>query len=540
MDATTERRGGGRTGARSRVALVGLLLAGMSSIAVVGAEGAAAAVVPTAPDNLLVFPDRDFISVEGYANHAGEIATVTLTRPSLGNKVVGSAQARVSGGGVAFEINHPGGVRWGAGTSLKVTPDILPGDVASIAFGGTTVGDTRVQDGFVAQDAIRSGSTVTVKGHIGPDVIKDNTEQRIVEPDLVGTTVARRDVRAVPGPMTRAAKGGYSSALEFGAGDTFTATYLFDDPAVAEIAANAGLGERLLSWEVTDAANNRQGVTIAEFGEAGGPGFGGCPNGPLQSGPPGPTDVSALSLSGGSSVKLTWTPAAPAPGTPAVLGYRARAVAQTVNATGEQVEIGKRVPATATGTTITGLSTGETYDVEVVAVSSVGETFPPVNAVPVSDTTAPVVTATPPGGSYATARNVVLTANEAGSDIYYTTNGDEPVISDVLGAGATLYKGAIPVTVDTTLKFAAFDPAGNVSATRKETYTITNTPTPAAPKISSSSVGVGSVTLNLDAADPSITSFTVHAFDESGAAVQGGRATTPAETAARSVTLTGL
>src|ERR671921_454087 len=121
----------------------------------------------------------------GRAGGRSRVATVTLTRPSLGNKVVGSAQARVSGGGVAFEINHPGGVCWGAGTSLKVTPDILPGDVASIAFGGTTVGDTRVQDGFVAQDAILSGSTVTVKGHIGPEVIKDNTEQRIVEPDLV-------------------------------------------------------------------------------------------------------------------------------------------------------------------------------------------------------------------------------------------------------------------------------------------------------------------------------------------------------------------
>src|SRR5919112_2159125 len=476
----------------------------------------------------------------GRAGGRSRVATVTLTRPSLGNKVVGSAQARVSGGDVAFEVNHPGGVCWGAGTSLKVTPDILPGDVASIAFGGTTVGDTRVQDGFVAQDAILSGSTVTVKGHIGPDVIKDNTEQRIVEPDLVTTTVARRDVRAVPGPMTRAPKGGYSSALEFGAGDTFTATYLFDDPAVAEIAANASRGGGLLSGEAPAAANIRQGVTIAEFGEAGGPGFGGCPNGPLQSGPPGPSDVSAVSLSGGASVKLTWTPATPAPGTPAVLGYRARAVAQTVNAAGEQVEIGKRVPATATGTTITGLSTGETYDVEVVAVSSVGETFPPVHAIPASDTVAPIVQATPPGGSYTTARNVVLSASEAGSDIYYTTNGAEPVSSDVLNAGATLYKGAIPVTVDTTLKFAAFDPAGNVSATRSEKYTITNTPTPDAPKISSSSVGVGSVTLNLDAADPSITSFTVQAFNAAGAAIEGGRETTAAETAARSVTLTGL
>ena len=37
----------------------------------------------------------------------------------------------------------------------------------------------------------------------------------------------------------------------------------------------------------------------------------------------------------------------------------------------------------------------ETYDVEVVSVSSVGETFPAVHSVPVSDVTAPTVSASP-------------------------------------------------------------------------------------------------------------------------------------------------
>src|SRR3954471_14334938 len=100
MEPTTGTRRGRPTGGRSRATLVALLLVGMSSVAVVGAEGAAAAVIPTAPDNLLVFPDRDFISIEGYRSHAGEIATVTVTRPSLGDKVVGSAQGKVSGGEV--------------------------------------------------------------------------------------------------------------------------------------------------------------------------------------------------------------------------------------------------------------------------------------------------------------------------------------------------------------------------------------------------------------------------------------------------------
>ncbi len=294
-------------------------------------------------------------------------------------------------------------------------PDILPGDVAAISFAGTVVGDTEVQDAFVTEDSILSGSTVIVKGHIGPGVDQNNTEQRIVEPALVDTDIARRDVRAIPGPLTPAPRGGYSSALEFGLDgpDTFRATYVFDSAATAAVAANAALGARLLSWQFTDLAANRQAVTIAEFGEPGGPGFGGCPNGPLQSGPPGPTDVSAVNVSGG--VKLTWTPAVAIPGTPAITGYRATAVAQTVSATGEQVEVGKRIAnAAATGTTITGLSATESYDVEVVSVNSVGQTFPAVHAVPVTDVTPPTVTASPVGGSYATARNVTLTANEAG------------------------------------------------------------------------------------------------------------------------------
>jgi hypothetical protein len=31
-------------------------------------------------NNLLAFPDRDFVSIEGYQAHVGEKATVTLTR----------------------------------------------------------------------------------------------------------------------------------------------------------------------------------------------------------------------------------------------------------------------------------------------------------------------------------------------------------------------------------------------------------------------------------------------------------------------------
>src|SRR3712207_6614283 len=45
---------------------------GVASLATVGAIVASAA-VPEAPNNLVVFPDRDFVTVEGYQDHIGEI-----------------------------------------------------------------------------------------------------------------------------------------------------------------------------------------------------------------------------------------------------------------------------------------------------------------------------------------------------------------------------------------------------------------------------------------------------------------------------------
>ncbi len=63
-------------------------------------------------------------------------------------------------------------------------------------------------------------------------------------------------------------------------------------------------------------AGNRQGLTIAENGEPGGPGMGGCPNGPLQSGPPGPSNSVAVDVKDG--IQVNWTPVVAIPGTPAI------------------------------------------------------------------------------------------------------------------------------------------------------------------------------------------------------------------------------
>src|SRR4051812_26045800 len=155
------------------------------SVMALGGTGAvvAQAAVPSFPDNVVVFPDRDFVTIEGYQDHIGEQATVTVTRAG---QLIGQAVGTVGAGDVAFEINHPGGCCWGAGAAanMQVTPDIKEGDVVSIKFADGTQGETTTSGG-VASDAVleSDGVTVTVKGTLDPAFNQAFVEQRIINPD---------------------------------------------------------------------------------------------------------------------------------------------------------------------------------------------------------------------------------------------------------------------------------------------------------------------------------------------------------------------
>lgn len=454
----------------------GVAIATVGALGVAGVvfgSGLAGAAVPSFPDNVVVFPDRDFITIEGYQDHIGETGLVEVKRAG---KVIGSARGVVEPGDVAFEINHPGGYCWGAGTTLKVTPDIRAGDVATVTFPNGETGDTTVGDAAVTSDAQLAGNVLTVTGRIGPNVNPAQMEQRIINPDLVDTDVARRDIRAVSGPLARAAKGGYSSSLTFD-GETFTAIYQFDDAATATIASKASLGERAMSWQVEDADGNRQGLTIAEYGEAGGPGMGGCPAGPAAQAPPAGSFGTVRSADK-KSIAVTWIPAEPVPGGDAVTGYAVEAIAPASG--GVSTTYGARTNGAATRATLTVDPAVASYTVEVRAMTTaaapasvprLGDPFtaqPPTPPTPPAnpDQIAPKLTATPApsaelGGVIFT--NKVTLLSEAEADIYYTTNGDAAVTGDLPGDTAKLYTGQIDITgIGTELKAVAFDAAGNI------------------------------------------------------------------------------
>ncbi|MGZ6800850.1 MAG: DUF7402 domain-containing protein, partial [Mycobacteriaceae bacterium] len=81
------------------------------------------------------------------------------------------------------------------------------------------------------------------------------------------------------------------------------------------------------------------------------------------------------------------------------------------------------------------------------------------------DTTAPVVTASPPGGEYAAGQQITLSANET-ADIYYTTDGTTPTTA------STKYTAPLTLSVGFTLKFIGVDTARNTSAPATQTYTV--------------------------------------------------------------------
>lgn len=85
----------------------------------------------------------------------------------------------------------------------------------------------------------------------------------------------------------------------------------------------------------------------------------------------------------------------------------------------------------------------------------------------VLDTAAPVVTASPVGGTFASAQSVSLSSNGPAT-IYYTTDGTTPTTA------SAIYSSPISVSATTTIKFIGIDAAGNTSSVQSQTYAISS------------------------------------------------------------------
>lgn len=85
------------------------------------------------------------------------------------------------------------------------------------------------------------------------------------------------------------------------------------------------------------------------------------------------------------------------------------------------------------------------------------------------DTTAPVTTASPLGGTYSGSVTVTLTVNEAATT-YYTTNGSTPTTA------SAVYSAPLAFSATTTLKYFSRDTAGNSETVKTQAYTLTAPP----------------------------------------------------------------
>src|SRR4051812_12909714 len=91
-------------------------------------SGASAEIVepPPMPHVFTVFPDRDFVSVEGY--DPGERLSVRVLRNGV---QIGAATGAAGDDGI-FEVNHPGGACW-----IGSTPNIMAQDKVVVARAGS-------------------------------------------------------------------------------------------------------------------------------------------------------------------------------------------------------------------------------------------------------------------------------------------------------------------------------------------------------------------------------------------------------------------
>ncbi len=508
-----------------------------------GASVVMAANPPIGPGNIEIFTKRDMVAIEGYSAQKGQDATIRVSR---GGNVIGVAHGVVDDTGF-LEVNHPGGVCWDV-----VTPNITGGDIVTVQFedgsGDGAVAGTAVITSVDAEhaptpDLPDDGEyTVVVKGTYGEHVDISRMAVEIVNPDMreeggIGERAIGWPDDEVPANYTVAGNA---------ANGEFTVTYGFFSEAHRDTAF-AG-DPSVASWQAEPAGVEAQlGLTISEFKEIDGPGFGGCPAGPSGQAPNEPTEVFA-STAGKNSITATWKPATVPADAPAITGYEVIAEDTVLNQ-----EVSIKVGSEVTSATIRGLVDGQAYPVKVVALN--GQASTPaaagtVNVTAAADAPAAAAPAAPGNvavkdGSLLGSADVTWTAAATnGSAVTgYTVqalSGDAEVTKATAGSGATSAKleGLTPGTAYSFL-VTANSAAGNTPAAPVPfTMQAGELTAPAAPNVVRVTTGNGSATVEWQGAaagNTPVTGYVLTATPTAGAPVE-----VKTDAAARNAALSGL
>jgi hypothetical protein len=122
-------------------------------------------------------------------------------------------------------------------------------------------------------------------------------------------------------------------------------------------------------------------------------------------------------------------------------------------------------PTTASSLYSSPVSITASMTLKVIAKDSVGNVSAVQTVSYIIDTVAPVVTAIPNGGTFASAQEVTFSASESAT-IYYTLDGSTPSTS------SSVYSAPLTIGNSLTIKFYAVDTAGNNSAIQSVSFTI--------------------------------------------------------------------
>lgn len=431
---------------RSRLAraLVAVAVVATGGVAATAAPaGAAIADPPSQPHSMIIFPERDFVSLTSDPNSP---LTVEVLRAG---SVIATASGTTDATGL-LEVNHPGGVCW-----KNATPDIIVGDIVRMTTSPGNGDQTTTANIVVTQGAALAGTDVVIKG-TAQDAAGAPLPLGQIQQRMIGSAADRF---AVNNRRELRAPGDGSLVYDAPGSIHWTATYAGLTAADRDRAINAQ--SRGIWLGRNPAALNE--ITIDEFATPGGPAPG-CPAAARDAVTTlTPPAVNATNIDGGLVV--------------AGVSSDASSVTVRLSDGGGVIVSATATPAPAAGAQTWSSSFGPASlnrlgdgPITVDGVYTVAGA--PIGGATMSllkDTAAPPApTASPGPGSYPAAQSVSLADADGTAAIRFTTDGTVPTASSV----AFNPSSPIAITATATIRALAVDGAGNVGPEASFPYVI--------------------------------------------------------------------
>src|SRR5919202_278555 len=426
---------GARDRRRTRAAIT-TAAALLGTAALASPAGAAVAPVPTLPHSIISFPERDFVSADGFT----DATSVTVRVVRNGVTIATSDPITPAGDTGLVEVNHPGGGCW-----VGTTPDILPGDEI-MTTPDVGVSEATTTANVTAGVGQQSGADVVVHGTAqdaaGNPLPIDQIEQRIVANrdafDLNGRRTIRADATGAADGTLSYDPGGPANPK----GINWTATYKGLDSADRNRALQ---DESRILWLGANPASGQE-LTIYENAS----------DGSIVGGPSAPCAAPFVPNAIGGALKVSGA-------------YDPDNVsAVTLNAAGTSVPATLGPNTWSASVPAASLPEGTvTLTASFTAGGPVGGGAPNNTMTILKDTVAPAApTANLASGTYTGPQTIILSA-ASGATIRFTGDGSTPTAT----SGA-VFTSPFSVTATQTIKAVAVDKHGNASAPSTFAFTI--------------------------------------------------------------------